>query len=142
MKLTKPMPPQEQDFEALKEGLTQYNESFTGPVLREKFSVFVKTDLGAVVGGILGEINWDWLHIQGLWVDESIRKDGWGVKLMNSVEQHALAKGIINIRVETTTFQALGFYQNLGYSIFGELANMPVGHTSYFLQKQMINVNN
>ena len=137
MELTKPLPPEDKDFNALKRGLTNYNESFTGPVLREKVSSFVKNESGIVVGGILGEINWDWIHIQGLWIDESIRKDGWGSKLIMNLEQYALAKGICNIRLETTSFQALDFYLKLGYSMFGKLPNMPSGHTSYFLQKQM-----
>jgi ribosomal protein S18 acetylase RimI-like enzyme len=136
MKLTKPLPPEDSDFEALKAGLTEFNESFTGPVFREKISSFVKDDSGKIVGGILGEINWGWLHIQGLWVDQSLRKGGWGTKLLSQMEDYALSKDTTNIRLETTTFQALDFYIKSGYSVFGELANMPPGYTSYFLQKQ------
>ena len=137
MELTKPLSPENQDFEVLKQGLTDYNESFTGSVLREKVSSFVKSESGLVVGGIVGEINWNWMHIQGLWVDETIRNSGWGSKLIEEFEAYALSKGIANIRLETTTFQALDFYLNLGYSIFGELPDMPSGHTSYFLQKKI-----
>ena len=139
MKLTKPLPPQDDDFEALRTGLTKFNESFTGAVFREKVSSFIKDDSGKVVGGILGEINWNWMHIQGLWIDENVRKGGWGLKLLSEMEAYAIAKKITNIRLETTTFQALGFYVKAGYSVFGELADMPHGHTSYFLQKQLSN---
>lgn len=137
MELTKPLPPQDSDFEALKAGLTEFNESFTGTIFREKISSFVKNDAGKIVGGILGEINWGWLHIQGLWVDESIRNGGWGSKLLSQLEDYALSNNISNVRLETTTFQALDFYLKSGYSVFGELSNMPPGHTSYFLQKKM-----
>ena len=137
MELTNPLPPQEHEFEALKTGLTEYNESFTGAVFREKISSFVKDETGKIVGGILGEINWGWLHIQGLWIDASIRKGGWGTKLLSHMEEYALSKDTSNIRLETTTFQALDFYIKSGYSVFGELPNMPPGHTSYFLQKQL-----
>ncbi|MBL4585152.1 MAG: GNAT family N-acetyltransferase [Pseudomonadales bacterium] len=135
MHLTIPLPPEDADFKALEAGLTQYNESFTGLVLNEKISSFVKTEDGLVVGGILAQINWDWMHVQGLWIDDSIRADGWGSKLMAKLEQYALTKGIAHIRLETTSFQALDFYLKLGYSVFGELPDMPAGHTSYFLQK-------
>lgn len=137
MELTAPLSPEDQDFEALKIGLDGYNESFTGPVFKEKIASFVKNESGAAVAGILAEINWDWMHIQGLWVDDTLRKGGWGSKLMNNLEQYALSKGIANVRVETTTFQALDFYLKLGYVVFGELQDMPAGHTSYFLQKQL-----
>ena len=137
MKLTPALPPNEIDFESLKLGLTNYNERFTGSVLSEKVASFVKSEAGLVVGGILGEINWNWMHIQGLWVDEASRKNHWGSKLLANIEQYALSKDISNIRLETTTFQALDFYLKSGYSVFGELPNMPLGHTSYFLQKQL-----
>lgn len=138
MKLTPPLPTEDSDFKTLKTGLTEYNESFTGSVFREKVSSFVKNKSGVIVGGILGEINWNWMHIQGLWVDESFRNDGWGSKLLCEMEKYALSKNTTNIRLETTTFQALDFYIKAGYSIFAELPNMPQGYTSYFLQKQLI----
>lgn len=137
MELTNPLPSQDSDFEVLKAGLREYNESFTGTVFREKISSFVKDESGVIVGGILGEINWNWMHIQGLWIDKSIRKEGWGAKLLSRMEEYALSQNISNIRLETTTFQALGFYVKAGYSVFGELSNMPQGYTSYFLQKQL-----
>lgn len=139
MKLTEPLPPPDHDFEVLKAGLNEFNESFTGKLLREKVSSFVKNDSGETLGGILGEIKWGWLHIEGLWVDEIIRKDGWGSKLLLRLEEYASSKGITNIRLETTTFQALGFYQKSGYAVYGELPDMPPGHTSYFLQKRVSN---
>ena len=137
MKLTTPAKASEQEFESLKAGLTEYNESFTGPAFSEEVSSFVKNESGDVVAGILGEINWDWMYIKGLWVDERIRKEGWGGMLLENLEQYALSKGILNVRLETTTFQALDFYLKCGYSVFAELPNMPKGHTSYFLRKQI-----
>ncbi len=137
MELTKPVPPQDNYLAALKAGLTEHNESFTGAVHREIISSFVENDSGVIVGGILAEINWNWMHIQGLWVDESVRKGGWGAKLLSEMEEYALSKNTTNIRLETTTFQSLEFYVKAGYSVFGELPNMPQGYTSYFLQKQL-----
>ena len=137
MELTKPRPPKDEEFEALKSGLNNYNERVTGPVFNERISSFVKNDSGVVVGGILAEINWGWMHIQGLWVEDSFREKGWGFRLIDNLESYALSKGIHNVRLETTTFQALDFYLKLGYSIFGELSDMPLGHTSYFLTKKL-----
>lgn len=137
MKLTVPQPPKESEFEALKLGLTNFNESHTGYVFREKVTSFIKNDSDEIVGGILGEINWDWMHIQGLWVNKSVRQCGWGTQLLTCMEDYALSQNIVNIRLETTTFQALDFYLKGGYSIFAELSDMPKGHTSYFLKKKL-----
>ena len=54
------------------------------------------------------------------------------------MEEYAISKGITNIRLETTSFQALDFYITSGYTVFAELPDMPNGHTSYFLKKQII----
>lgn len=54
MKLIPVLPPQACEFEALKYGLTQYNEGFTGTVFREKIAAFVKNDEGLIVAGVLG----------------------------------------------------------------------------------------
>lgn len=135
MKLTTPSKPSQPDFESLKRGLDEYNEVFTGKVYSETVASFVKDQNGCVLGGILGEINWDWMYIRGLWVDEKIRNDKWGSKLLQSLEQYAASKDVYGIRLETSTFQALDFYLKNNYSVFAELANMPKGHTSYFLKK-------
>ena len=135
MKLSYPSKPSESDFESLKQGLNNYNELFTGEVYSETVASFVKDENGCVLGGILGEIDWDWMYIRGLWIDEKIRKDGWGSRLLHSLEHYAATKDVYGVRLETTTFQALDFYLKNNYSVFAELENMPKGHTSYFLNK-------
>jgi len=135
LKLTKPSKPSQPDFESLKRGLDEFNEVFTGEVYAETVASFVKDQNGGVLGGILGEINWDWMYIKGLWVDEKIRNDRWGSRLLQSLEQYAATKDVYGIRLETSTFQALDFYLKNNYSVFAELPNMPKGHTSYFLKK-------
>lgn len=135
MKLSKPSKPNNLDFEFLKQGLDGYNELFTGEVHSETIASFVRDEQDSVVGGILGEINWDWMYIKGLWIDEKIRNDNWGSRLLQNLEKYAKSKDVFGIRLETTTFQALDFYLKNGYSVFAELPNMPKGHTSYFLKK-------
>ncbi|WP_421182680.1 GNAT family N-acetyltransferase [Aeromonas enteropelogenes] len=136
MQLTPPQPPQTHEFEALRRGLNGFNEAVTGPLHRERIASFIKNEGGVVLGGILGEIKWGWLHIEGLWVDDAIRQTGWGARLLSAMEQYAQSQGITNFHLETTSFQALPFYQKQGYEIFGQLPDMPPGHVSYFLKKQ------
>ncbi|MDX7786540.1 GNAT family N-acetyltransferase [Aeromonas caviae] len=115
MQLTPPQPPQDDEIEALRLGLSGFN---TGH------------------GGIIADIKWGWLHVDWLWIDERIRRDGWGGRLLGAMEQYAQSKGITNYHLETTSFQALPFYQKQGYEVFGQLPDMPPGHISYFLKKQ------
>ena len=136
MQLTAPQPPDTAEFDALRSGLNQFNETITGPLTRERIASFIKDEEGLVLGGILGEIKWGWLHIEGLWVEDAIRRDGWGARLLATMEQYASDKGITHFHLETTSFQALPFYQKQGYTVFGELPDMPPGHITYFLKKQ------
>lgn len=138
MTLTEVGQPKDAEFEALKAGLNGFNESVTGVLFREKVSSFAVTDSGQIVGGILGEIKWGWLHVEGLWVDDRVRGEGWGRKLLARLEEYALQHNVNRFRLETTSFQALDFYLKQNYKVFGELPDMPPGHTSYFLMKQHI----
>ncbi|MES2474737.1 MAG: GNAT family N-acetyltransferase [Verrucomicrobiota bacterium] len=97
--------------------------------------VFSRSD-GVIVGGLIGYTHWSWLFIQQLWVAEDHRQRGIGSRLMAVAENEALARGCIHAHCDTFDFQALPFYQKLGYRSFGRLADYPVGHTRYFLSKQ------
>ena len=131
----KPKPLENDEYDAIKFGLDGYNEKFTGSLLREDVSSVLKDDTNNTLGAIIGEINWGWLYIKALWIDESIRNMGWGRKLLYGIEKYSLSKGISKIRLETTTFQALGFYEKQGYEVFAELKDLPPGETSFFLRK-------
>lgn len=135
--VTRPAAPKEEEFEVLKHGLNAFNESFTGYLQRESIASFVKDESGTVLGGILGEIKWGWLYVQGLWIDAALRGAGWGSALLTTLEDYALTKDVSNFRLETTSFQALDFYRKMGYRPFGELRDFPPGHVSYFLKKQV-----
>ncbi|PJG60455.1 GNAT family N-acetyltransferase [Aeromonas cavernicola] len=137
MYLTAIQAPQEDEIDALRMGLTDYNVSQAGCYLRERIASVIKDEQGKIHGGIIADIRWGWLHVDWLWVDESIRQRGWGRRLLGAMEQYAQSKGITRYHLETTTFQALPFYQALGYQVFGQLPDMPPGHLCYFLNKQL-----
>ncbi|HGY1009650.1 TPA: GNAT family N-acetyltransferase [Aeromonas salmonicida] len=135
MRLTPPLPPQDEELDALRIGLSGYNTDKAGTHPRERIASFIKDEQGKVLGGIVADIKWGWLHVDWLWIDEGIRKDGWGARLLATMEQYASDKGITKAHMETTSFQALPFYQKQGYTVFGELPDMPPGHITYFLKK-------
>jgi hypothetical protein len=48
-----------------------------------------------------------------------------------------MRRGCVGVWLDTFSFQARGFYEKLGYRVFGEVADYPPGHTRHFLKKSL-----
>jgi ribosomal protein S18 acetylase RimI-like enzyme len=57
--------------------------------------------------------------------------------LMREAEAVARENGCTGIWLDTFSFQAPGFYEKLGYTVFGTLADYPPGHSRFFLHKTL-----
>jgi GNAT superfamily N-acetyltransferase len=90
-----------------------------------------------IVGGLVGHTNWDWLHIEILSVATRLRSRGYGRQLMETAEEIARKRGCIGAWVDTYTFQSPGFYERLGYRIFGTLPSYPGDEQRIFLVKML-----
>lgn len=95
----------------------------------------VRNELREIVGGLIGQLQWEWLRIEILAVAEQLRGQGWGRQLVERAEHLAKAGGCHHSWVDTFTFQAPAFYERLGYRQFGELHNYPDGQVRYFFAK-------
>jgi len=119
----------------IERGLNTFNrEHGQSPPI--ELAAFIHTDDGHVCGGVMGEVEWGWLYVDLLWVDPTRRGHGDGAALMASIEAVARAQGAKHCWLATTSFQALPFYQHIGYSVFGQVADRPPGHSYYFVQKR------
>ncbi len=121
--------------EAVRRGLAAWNDAQIGPTSHVPVGVFVRDPVGRVRGGATGYVGWGWLYVERLWVDDEFRGRHVGTELMMRLERLALDRGVHRFQVGTTSFQALGFYEKMGYEVFAELPDHPPGHTDYFLKK-------
>jgi len=122
----------------VKQGLYAHNRKSVGSRDLVPFSLFAINEQNEVVGGLLGEAIWGWMLIDILWVSETVRGQGYGEQLMKRAEEIAKERGYTHIILETFSFQALPFYQKLGYVVYGQLDGFPPGHTRYSLKKSLI----
>ena len=53
-------------------------------------------------------------------------------------EAEAIRRGCLGAWLDTFSFQARGFYERLGYAVFGALADYPPGHDRFFMQKPLV----
>ena len=90
---------------------------------------------GNLRAGLLGATGWGWLHIDVLFVDASVRTRGVGKALVQQACADARARGCVGALLDTFDFQARGFYQKLGFEVFGTLTDMPPGHTRFWMRQ-------
>ena len=117
--------------------LVTYNTSKAGPRNHRILSVSLFDDEENPVGGLYGRTDYSWLFIELIFVPESMRGQGIGREVMKMAEQEAIARNCHGAWLDTFEFQARTFYEKLGYQVFGELKDFPVGHQRYYLTKQL-----
>ncbi len=113
-----------------------YNAGFM-PRDVQPLCVFARGGDGAISGGITAATSWNYLHIAFLWVDETHRGAGLATALMAAAEAEAKARGCGHAALDTFSFQALGFYQKLGYSEIGRLDGYASGQARHYLHKTL-----
>jgi GNAT superfamily N-acetyltransferase len=129
--------PNQADNAAVVEGLAVHYECLMGEVRDKEFSVFLKNDLGEVLGGIQAHFDTESVYIEVLWIDEKLRKQGYGTKLINAAEQEAVKYGCIFSITDTWSFQAEEFYLKNGYVRMGEIKKYWREHSRIFLRKML-----
>lgn len=122
---------------AVLDGLTVFNDAATGAkqdggplsaVLRDG-------EGGPILGGLIGHVYGSWLQLHLFHIPEPLRRQGWGRKLVAMLEEEARSLGAVGAHVDTFSFQARGFYERLGYTVYGTLEGNPPGHRRYVLSK-------
>jgi len=100
---------------------------------------FVVDGGGVLLGGLTGRTHSlrAWLEIGTLWVEEDHRGRGIGKELVGRAEEEARRRGCLYARLSTNTFQAPGFYEKLGYVLYGRLEDCPPGDTSLYYRKDL-----
>lgn len=102
----------------------------------QEVNLLLRNADGQILGGIVGEICWNWLEIHYLFVDEPFRKSGYGTKLLNEAEKIAKEKQCEFVKLDTLSFQALDFYIKQRYEVYGRIENAG-RHTHYYMKKDI-----
>ena len=124
--------------EAVLRGLAAHNVSKVGPRNTKPLAVSLRDETGEIVGGLIGELKSEWLHVDLLWIDERHRGTGLGEALMERAEQEARQHGAKGVYLGTMSIQAPGFYPRLGYRECGRMENYPVaGETMHYFTKAL-----
>ena len=129
--------PEETAWGFIGNNLDDYNRQNAGELNFQRLCYALYSPDMQIAGGVLGEIYWDWLHLDLLWIKEELRGHGYGHRLLLAIEEEAKRRGVKSIFLDTFSFQAPHFYEQHGYRLFGDLPDFPAGHHRYFFTKSL-----
>ena len=124
----------------LETALIRFNEHRTGHPAdgRPLVVVLRHFEAGDIIGGLLGWTGYTQLHVELLFVPEALRGQGIGQETMRRAEGEAARRGCRGAWLDTYSFQARGFYERLGYVVFGTIEDYLPGHSRFFLKKALV----
>lgn len=129
--------PYQEDVQILSDGIMEYAKQKKDHAPIEFFAFFIRDEKNKIYGGCNGDNLYGCLYIDQLWIEESLRGKGYGTKLMLAAEKLGREKGCTFAAVNTMDWEALGFYQKLGYHIEFERHGFKRNSIFYFLRKEL-----
>jgi len=121
---------------AVADVMDAFNDAATGrPEPPRPLAVLVRDGVGTVQGGAWGLSFYDWLFIDLLYLPPTLRRQGWGSRVMRAVEREAVRRGCVGVWVDTVTFQAPEFYPRFGFARFAEIKDWVGGHDHVWFRK-------
>lgn len=123
--------------EVLYQGISEEAFQAKGLSPIRSFSIFIKDQKENIVGGVSGTLFFGSLYVDSLWVDIILRHQGWGTKLMHEAENVGRKHGASFVTLNTMDWEALPFYQKLGYSIEFTREGYEKESTMFMLRKNL-----
>jgi len=105
----------------------------------EKFDsvAFVAMEDTSLAGAIVVERFWNALHVKYVYVDEHYRNQGLGTRLMQRAISYGSEQNCPFAFVETMSFQALDFYQKMGFDLDFTRSGYAHGTSFHYLSKKL-----
>lgn len=101
------------------------------------FAIFIKNSSGQIVGGAKGVSYYGCLYVDMLWVHKELRQLGYGTLLMQKSEQIGKERNCSFAAVNTMNWEALPFYEKLGYEVEFVREGYDKSSTMHFLRKNL-----
>ena len=137
MSLTLSIDESTETFQVLLEAIKAFNKAAVGVAGGQRFNVALRDGDGRIAGGVAATLSADSLYLDIVWNDDSVRGQGHGRAMMETIEAEARRRGARVSWLYTMSWQARPFYEKLGYVCVGEIPFMGGQHRCYFLWKQL-----
>jgi len=127
--------PKPTDMEILSKGIMSYAATQRSLPPIETFAYYLRDEQDNIIGGCSGAIFYGCVYIDQLWLSEPLRGQGCGTKLMQAALAYGKEKGCTFATVNTMDWEALGFYQKLGFEVEPARTGFMKDSIFYFLRK-------
>lgn len=125
------------DVQSILKRIGDFNVESSGGMDWLPVNIFLRDAESTARGALLGWTMWSCFYVDTLWVDVDLHGKGYGRRLMETGEKMGRVRGCAIAAVDTFSFQALGFYEKLGYSVFGRLPGFTRGMERFYLRKAL-----
>lgn len=125
------------DINEIKAMLEAYNTSHGAKADTIPIAVYYEDENGEKLAGITGDAFGNWFFIHFLFVDDKLRGQGIGKKLITLAEENAKAHGCKYAFVSTNGFQAPGFYPKMGYVTRFSIDEFPRDGKKFYFTKEL-----
>lgn len=129
-------PPLAHHIRFLSQGLINHSHQHV-PLVFAPLCVYVQDEDGIIRGGLYGNTYWDWFDVRCFVVSREWRNMGYGSQILTMTETQLRQQGVLGIVADLADFQAVAFGRKRGFTSFGQIANRPPAHRSYFVQKRL-----
>lgn len=129
---------EDSDLEALLgDRLYEFNVEATGFTDGEVLFCSSRDIDGSIVAGLSGHTWGGTCEIKQVWVHEKLRGQGVGNELMRYAEAEAIRRKCTQILLTTHSFQAMEFYEKLGFKKLAVVPEYPKGYKNVLYIKQL-----
>jgi GNAT superfamily N-acetyltransferase len=127
----------EQDIQEIHEMLKAFNLSNREISENVPLGIFLEDENKKKLAGLTGETFGNWLCIHYLFIEDCLRGQGIGRKMIEAAECEAKKRGCKYVFVDTFSFQAPGFYRKLGYKEVFTLEDYPYTGKRHYYTKEI-----
>ena len=125
------------DAVVIQNGIDAYSEAYEHECENVDFSKKLVGKDGKFIAGILANVSKDaYGHIDALFVEEPLRRQGLGTLILKEAEGFARENGASAMLTNAGDWN-VDFFKKNGYLLRGELVDVPKGHSCYELYKMI-----
>ena len=123
--------------DAVKQKIVEFNQVQWQGLSRKNLGLKLQDAEGKLLAGISGKTFGYWLLIEYLWVDDALRHQKIGTRLLLEAESQAKARGCQFALLDTLDFQAKPFYERHGYRVQWIQQAYPETGSKFFMVKAL-----